>query len=53
VLKKLLLEAFMETRATVLEEEALTAKERTTAASLAFKHASAAWVWEGTDGKER
>ena len=54
VLKKLLLEAFMETHATVLEEEALTAKERATAASLALRHNSAAWVWEGAaDGKER
>ena len=52
-LKKLLREAFMETRATVLEEDALTARERTTAASLTLKHASAAWVWEGVDGKER
>jgi len=54
VLKKLLLEAFIETHATVLEEEALTATEETTAASLALKHASAAWVWEGAgNGKER
>jgi lipoate-protein ligase A len=52
-LKVLLLEAFMETHANVLEEEALNAGERTTAASLALKHASAAWVWEGAEnGKE-
>ena len=51
--KKLLLEAFIDTHASVLEEEALTARERTTAASLALKHASAAWAWEGdADGKE-
>ena len=54
VLKKLLLEAFMESHATVLEEEALTARESTTVASLALKHASPAWVWEDdADGKER
>jgi lipoate-protein ligase A len=54
LLKKLLLDAFMESHATVLEEAALTEKERVTAASLALKHASAAWAWEGdTDGKER
>jgi lipoate-protein ligase A len=54
MLKKLLLEAFMETHASVLEEEALTARERTTAASLTLRHNSAAWVWEGAaDGKER
>jgi lipoate-protein ligase A len=53
-LKKLLLEAFVETHATVLEEEVLTAKERTTAASLALRHNSAAWVWEGVEtGKEQ
>jgi lipoate-protein ligase A len=54
VLKKLLLEAFMETHAALLEEEALTARERTTAASLALRHNSAAWVWEGVENwKER
>lgn len=54
LLKKLLLEAFMETHSTVLDEEALTAGESTTAASLALKHASAVWVWEdAANGKER
>jgi lipoate-protein ligase A len=54
VLRNLLLEAFIETHATVLEEVTLTARERTTAASLAPRHNSEAWVWEGIEnGKER
>lgn len=53
LLKKHLLEAFTESHATILEEGALTEGERAAAASLALKHSSAAWVWEGADGKEQ
>lgn len=54
VLKKVLLEAFRETHGAVPEESPLTARERATAASLALRHASAAWVWDGVEiGEER
>jgi lipoate-protein ligase A len=53
-LKKFLLEAFMESHAALLEEGALTARERATADSLALRHACPAWVWEGIENwKER
>jgi hypothetical protein len=48
-LKRLLLEAFMESNAVHLEEGTLTAKESATAASLALRHNSTAWVWEGIE----
>ena len=48
-LKKGLLEAFMETNAATMQEEPLTAKEKATAASLAQRHYSETWVWEGVE----
>jgi lipoate-protein ligase A len=53
-LKKLLLESFMESHAALLEEGALTEREKAKAASLALRHNSKSWVWKGVEnGKER
>jgi lipoate-protein ligase A len=52
-LKKDLLEAFMETNTAIMEEEPLTAIEKATAASLALRHNSEEWVWEGIENGKR
>jgi lipoate-protein ligase A len=51
-LKKILLEAFMETHAAVPDESSLTIREKATADSLVLRHASAEWVWDGIEIRE-
>ena len=50
-LRGLMAEAFRETLTTSLVEESLTTDEERAAGSLARKHASAQWVWDGAENR--